>query len=68
MADTVVTFRKTNPASEERTATDYRFHTIFQQDYYTTTIITGRKSKITNDAQYVDWEFMERKNNLSLMR
>jgi hypothetical protein len=54
MADTIVTLRRTNPASEERTATDYRFLTIFQQDYYTTAIITGRKSKITNDVQYVD--------------
>jgi hypothetical protein len=43
MADTVVTLRRTNPTSEERTATDYRFRTMFQQDYYTTTIITGRK-------------------------
>jgi hypothetical protein len=65
MAETVVALRRTNPANEERTATDYRFRTIFQQDYYTIAIITGRKSKITNDAQYVDWEFMERKNNLS---
>jgi hypothetical protein len=50
MADTVVNLRRTNPANEERTAIDYRFRTIFQQDYYTTAIITGRKSKITNDA------------------
>jgi hypothetical protein len=54
---------RTNSANEDRTTTDYRFRTLFQQDYYTTTIITGRKAKITNDAQYVDWEFMERKNN-----
>jgi hypothetical protein len=63
MADTVVNLRRTNPANEDRAATDYRFRTLFEQDYYTTTIITGRKAKITNDAQYVDWEFMERKNN-----
>jgi hypothetical protein len=63
MADTVVNLRRTNPASEERTSIDYRFRTIFQRDYYTTAIITSRKSKITNDAQYLDWEFMERKNN-----
>jgi hypothetical protein len=48
---------------EARTATYYRFWTIFQQDYYTTAVITSRKAKITNNAQYVDWEFMERKNN-----
>jgi hypothetical protein len=36
MADNVVNFRRTNPANEERTATDYMFRTIFQQDYYTT--------------------------------
>jgi hypothetical protein len=63
MANTVVNLRRTNPANEDRTATDYRFRTIFQQDYYTTVVITGRKAKITNDAQYVDWEFLERKNN-----
>jgi hypothetical protein len=62
MENTVVNLRRT-PANEDRTATDYRFRTIFQQDYYTTAVITGRKAKITNDAQYVDWEFMERKNN-----
>jgi hypothetical protein len=54
MTDTIVNLRRTNPANEERTATDYRFRIIFQQDYYTTTVITGRKAKITNDAQYVD--------------
>jgi hypothetical protein len=63
MADTVVNLRRTNPTNEDRTTTDYRFRTLFQQDYYTTTIITGRKAKITNDAQYVDWEFMARRNN-----
>jgi hypothetical protein len=63
MADTVVNLRRTNLANEDRTATDYRFRTIFQQDNYTRTVITGRKAKITNDAQYVDWEFIERKNN-----
>jgi hypothetical protein len=63
MADTIVNLRRTNLANEERTTTNYRFRTIFQQDYYTTTIITGRKSKMTNDAQYVDWEFIERRNN-----
>jgi hypothetical protein len=64
MADTVVNLRRTNPANEARTATDYKFRTFFQHDYYTTTVITGRKANITNGAQYVDWEFMERKNNL----
>jgi hypothetical protein len=59
----VVNLRRTNPANEERTATDYRFRTIFLQDYYTTAVITGGMAKITNDAQYVYWEFMERRNN-----
>jgi hypothetical protein len=63
MVDTVVNLRRTNPANEDRTATDYIFQTIFQQDYYTIAVITGRKAKITNDAQYSDWEFTERKNN-----
>jgi hypothetical protein len=51
MAGTVVKLRRVNPTNEARTATDYRFLTIFQQDNYTTTVITGRKAKITNDAQ-----------------
>jgi hypothetical protein len=63
MVDTVVKLRRVNPANEARTATYYRFWTIFQQDYYTTTVITSKKTKITKDVQYVDWEFMERKNN-----
>jgi hypothetical protein len=50
MADIVVNLRRTNPANEDRTATDYIFRTLFQQDYYTIAIITGRKAKITNDA------------------
>jgi hypothetical protein len=33
MADTMVNLIRTNPATEDRTVTDYRFHTIFQQDY-----------------------------------
>jgi hypothetical protein len=63
MVDTVVNLRRTNPTNEDWTTKDYRLRTLFQQDYYTTAIITGRKAKITNDAQYVDWEFMERRNN-----
>jgi hypothetical protein len=50
MAYTVVNLRRNNPPNEARTATYYRFRTIFQQDYYTTAVITGRKEKITNDA------------------
>jgi hypothetical protein len=45
MAETVVALRRTNPANEERTATDYRFRTIFQQDYYTTaSLVESQKS------------------------
>ena len=33
----------------------------FQQDFYTTVIL--KTSKITHEAQYVDWEYMARKNN-----
>jgi hypothetical protein len=63
MADIVIRMRRVNPAAEGKTTADYRFWTTFQQDYYTTPIIWAKKAKITNDAKYIDWEFMEMKHN-----
>jgi hypothetical protein len=53
--------RDKDPYASERTATDRRFWATFQQDYYATVII--KKPKITHMAQYVDWTYMESKND-----
>ena len=52
MAETVKRLKRENSYTSDRSATDYRFWTMSQQDYYGTDIIN--KSKITNDAQYID--------------
>jgi hypothetical protein len=53
--------RDVNPYASERTATDKRFWATFQQNYYATVIM--KKSKITHLTQYVDWTYMESKND-----
>ena len=63
MTETVKRLRGENPYTEARTARDTRFWSIFQQDFYTTVIL--KKSKITHEAQYVDWEYMARKITMS---
>jgi hypothetical protein len=50
--------RDKNPYASERTA---RFWATFQQDYYAIVII--KKLKITHLAQYVDWTYMESRND-----
>jgi len=62
MTETVKRLRSENPYAEARSARDPRFWSSFQQDFYTTVIL--KKSKITHEAQYVDWEYMARKNNV----
>jgi hypothetical protein len=47
--------------ASEWATTDRRFWATFQHDYYATIII--KKPKITHMAQYVDWTYMERKND-----
>jgi hypothetical protein len=42
---------------------DYRFHTFFQQDYYSTAIIAKKKGIVTK-AQWTDWGYMEKTNNV----
>jgi hypothetical protein len=41
---------------------DYIFHTFFQRDYYSTAIIAKKKG-IVSEARWVDWGYMEKKNN-----
>jgi hypothetical protein len=53
--------RGRDPYASERTATDRRVWATFQQEYYTTVII--KKPKITHMAQYVDWTYMDSKND-----
>ena len=61
MIETMRRLRGENLYTEPRTARDARFWTPFQQDFYTTVIL--KKFKITHEAQYVDWDYMTRKNN-----
>jgi hypothetical protein len=53
--------RDKDPYASERIATDRRFWATFQRDYYATVII--KKPKITHMEQYVDWTYMESKND-----
>jgi AraC-like DNA-binding protein len=49
--------QKVDPMSQQRNASDYIFHTQFQQDLYETMIMDRRK--IMLEAQWVDWHHME---------
>ena len=62
MTNTVKRLRGENPYAEARSARDPRFLSTFQQNFYTTVIL--KKSEITHEAQYVDWEYMARKKNV----
>jgi hypothetical protein len=53
--------RKENPRLKQREATAYRFHTFFQQDFYESMILI--KLKPVAISQWVDWRYMERKND-----
>jgi hypothetical protein len=48
--------RKIDPRSQQKGASNYRFHTQFQQDLYETVIIVRRR--IVSEAQWVDWSHM----------
>jgi hypothetical protein len=54
--------RKENPILHAREATDYRFHTFFQQDFYESVIIS--KGKLVTISQWIDWSYMENKHDL----
>jgi hypothetical protein len=51
-----------DPRSQQRNASDYRFHTQFQQDLYETVIMERRR--IMSEAQWVDWHHMEEQQDL----
>jgi hypothetical protein len=48
--------RKIDPRLQQRDASDYRFHTSFQQNLYETVIMDRR---IVSEALWIDWEHME---------
>jgi hypothetical protein len=45
-----------------RDAYDYRFHSLFHQDFYELVIMT--KSKPVANSQWIDWTYMENKHDL----
>jgi hypothetical protein len=47
---------------QPRDAYDYRFYSLFQQDFYESVIMT--KSKIVANFQWIDWAYMENKHDL----
>jgi hypothetical protein len=51
---------------EKEPVIDYRFHTVFQQDFYESVIIT--KNKPVAISQWIDWSYMEGKGDRILMR
>jgi hypothetical protein len=48
--------RKIEPKSQQKGASDYRYHTQFQHDLYETVIMVRRR--IVSEAQWVDWSNM----------
>jgi hypothetical protein len=50
-------FARTQP----RDADDYRFHSLFQQNFYESVIMT--KSKTVVNSQWIDWTYMENKHD-----
>jgi hypothetical protein len=47
--------------TQPRDAYDYRFHSLFQQDFYESVFMT--KSKLVANSQRIDWTNMENKND-----
>jgi hypothetical protein len=43
--------------TQPRDAYDYRFHSLFQQDFYESVIMT--KSKPVPNSQWIDWAYLE---------
>jgi hypothetical protein len=48
---------KVDPRSQQKDASDYRFHTHFQEGIYETVIMD--RWKIVSEAQWIDWRHME---------
>jgi hypothetical protein len=47
--------------TQPRDVYDYRFHSLFQQDFYESVIMT--KNKPVTNSQWIDWTYMENKND-----
>jgi hypothetical protein len=47
--------------TQPRDVYDYRFHSIFQQNFYELVIMT--KSKLVANSQWIDWAYMENKHD-----
>jgi hypothetical protein len=47
--------------TQPQDAYDYRFHSLFQQDFYKSVIMT--KSKPVANSQWIDWAYMENKHD-----
>jgi hypothetical protein len=61
MTKEVKRLRRINPYTGNKTSSDFRFYTHIQYDYYESVILSDRK--IAVEAQWVDWECMERAND-----
>jgi hypothetical protein len=48
--------------TQPRDVYDYRFHSLFQQDFYESVIMT--KSKLVTNSQWINWTYMENKHDL----
>jgi hypothetical protein len=49
--------------TQPRDAYDYRFHSLLQQDFYESIIMTKSKSKLVTNSQWIDWTYMENKHD-----
>jgi hypothetical protein len=47
--------------TQPRDVYDYRFHSLFQQDFYES-VITIKSKPVTN-SQWIDWAYMENKHD-----
>ena len=56
--------RRVDPRFIARSAIDHRFHTLFQQDYYTSVILT--KNPIVSVSQWIDWKHARNQHQPSL--
>jgi hypothetical protein len=47
--------------TQPRDVYDYRFHSVFQQDFYESVIMT--RSRPVENSQWIDWTYMENKHD-----
>jgi hypothetical protein len=52
--------RKINARTLPRDAYDYRFHSLFQQDFYE--LVITPKSKPVANSRWIDWAYMKNKH------